>query len=357
MEDDGTVTLSLVGDVMIETPFDRQPAAGHPAFVAALAELRRADAVVANLEMPLSTGGYRVPKHSNLRSDPAIAADVRGMGIDAVTLANNHLMDYGPPALRDTLAACDRAGLLRCGAGDDLEAADRPAWLVRDGVRIALLSVACTLPIESDAGPGKPGIAPLRVGFSFEVDANLLLEQPGTMPTVRSWAIEADRERVRARIAALKAEADAVVVGIHWGVPAYWLSPAQGLLAQYQRPLAHALIDAGADLICGHHSHTLHPIELYRDKPILYSLGNFLFEGPRPFMEPESMIVRATWRALATGPRPSLELVPLLLDEVGFPHLATGEEAARVLGLLGRLSHPFGTALEIGDDRARVVAG
>ena len=352
MEDGGTVTLSLVGDVMIETPFARQPAAGHTAFRAAITELRRADAVVANLEMPLSTGGYRVPKHSNLRSDPVIAADVRGMGIDAVTLANNHLMDYGSPAMLDTLAVCDQANLLHCGAGADLTAADGPAWLVHGGRRVALLSVACTLPMESDAGPGKPGIAPLRVGFSFEVDANLLVEQPGTMPTVRSWAVAADRDRVCARIAALRAEADAVVVAIHWGVPSYWLSPAQGPLAEYQRPLAHALIEAGADLVCGHHSHSLHPIELYRDKPILYSLGNFLFEGPRPFMEPESIIARASF-----GPRPSLEIVPLLLDEVGFPHLATGETAGHVLDLVARLSQPFGTALEIGDGRARVVAG
>lgn len=354
MGDDRGIGVGLVGDVMIRTPFARQPRAAHPAFAAAVAELRRSDVVVANLEMPLSTGGYRVPKHSNLRSEPAIADDVRAMGVDAVTLANNHLLDYGPPAMFDTLAACDRAGLLRCGAGADLDEADRPAWLVHGGRRVALLSVACTLPVESDAGPGKPGIAPLRVGFSFEIDANLLVEQPGTMPVVRSWAVAADRDRVCERIAALKGAADAVIVGIHWGVPAYWLSPYQGLLAEYQQPLGRALIDAGADLVCGHHSHTLHPIEIYRGKPILYSLGNFLFETPRAFMEPESIIVRASF---GPGPEPGIEIVPLLLDEAGLPHLATGETADRVLDLLARLSRPFGTELETGDGRARVVVG
>ncbi len=345
-------TVSLVGDVMIQTPFADQPAARHPGFESAVAEMRAADLVVANLEMPLSTGGYRVPKHSNLRSDPTIIDDVRGMGVHAVTLANNHLLDYGPPAMFDTLAACERAGIRHCGAGTDLDAAASPAWLDHDGYRIALLSVACTLPVESDAGPGKPGIAPLRVGFSFEIDANLLVEQPGTMPLVRSWAVTADRDRVCAQIAALKSEADAVIVGIHWGVPAYWLSPHQGLLAEYQQPLGRALIDAGADLVCGHHSHSLHPIELYRGKVILYSLGNFIFETPRAFMEPESVVVRATF-----GREPAIELVPLLLDEAGLPRLATGDAASHVFDLLERISRPFGTRFEIGDDRARLVAG
>lgn len=345
------ITLGLVGDVMIQTSFARQQEARHPAFLATIDALAHCVKVVANLEMPLSTRGYRVPKHSNLRSNPEIIHDVRALGIDAVSLANNHLMDYGPPALLDTLAACDRVGIARCGAGADLDEAQRPAWLTHGGFRVALLSVACTLPVESDAGPGKPGVAPLRVGFSFEIDANLLVEQPGTVPVVRSWSVDADRERVCAQIAALKADADAVVVSIHWGVPAHWLSPYQGLLAEYQQPLGRALIDAGADLVCGHHSHSLHPIEIYRDKPILYSLGNLLFETPRPFMEPESIIVQAT-----LGRQPTIELVPLLLDETGLPHLVTDDQAVRVLTHLARLSQPFGTLVDIDGGRARVVA-
>lgn len=337
---------------MIRTPFAQQPAAQDPAFAAAVAEMRSADLVVANLEMPLSNRGYRVPKHSNLRSDPAIIDDVKGMGVHAVTLANNHMMDYGHPALFDTLEACERAGIMHCGAGADLDAASQPAWLTHDGARIALLSVASTLPVESDAGPGKPGIAPIRVGFSFEVDANLLVEQPGTMPIVRSWVDPTDQERVCEQIAALKKEADAVIVGIHWGVPSYWLSPYQGLLAEYQQPLGHALIDAGADVVCGHHSHSLHPIEIYQNKPIFYSLGNFIFEQPRGFMEPESVIARVTF-----GPEPSVELVPLILDEAGFPQLVSGADAERVFALLNRLSQPFGTQLEISGDRAQVVVG
>jgi poly-gamma-glutamate synthesis protein (capsule biosynthesis protein) len=344
MHGDGAARVSLVGDVMIETPgLARQ--VGAPGFRAAVAELERSRLVIGNLEMPLSLRGYRVPKHSNLRSDPAVIDDVRALGIGAVSLANNHMMDYGPEALFDTIAACDAAGIAHCGAGSDLEAALRPAWLDLEGKRIGLLSLSCTLPVESDAGPGKPGIAPLRVGFSLEIDANLLVEQPGTMPMVRSWTREDDREEACRRVREMKARADLVIVAVHWGVPSYWLSPHQGLLAEYQQPLAHALVEAGAGLICGHHSHELHPIEVYQNSPILYSLGNFLFEGPRSFMKPESIIVSFT-----LGDRPAFTVCPLLVDERGLPQRTEGPEAARVLAKLERLSAPYGTRLGRHDD-------
>ena len=100
------------------------------------------------------------------------------------------------------------------------------------------------------------------------------------MPWVRSWAVAADTDRVCRAIAGCRQQGRTRSSSRSTGAsPAYWLSPYQGLLADYQRPLAHALIDAGADAICGHHPHQLHPVEIYRGKPILYSLGNFIFEG------------------------------------------------------------------------------
>src|SRR6266508_465961 len=108
--------------------------------------------------MPLSRRGYRVPKWANLRSEPEVIEDIRALGVDAVTLANNHMMDYGPDAMLDTLAACDGAGIVHCGAGADLEAALAPLRFTVGGTRIGLLNASCTLPMESDAAPGKPGI-------------------------------------------------------------------------------------------------------------------------------------------------------------------------------------------------------
>jgi poly-gamma-glutamate synthesis protein (capsule biosynthesis protein) len=249
-------------------------------------------------------------------------------------------MDYGSQALLDTLAACDGAGVGRCGAGATLEEVLAPAWLEARGRRLALLSVSCTLPPGCEATETDPGIAPLRVAMSFETDTNLLAEQPGTMPLVHTWTRPEDQEVVCGRVSALAREADAVIVAIHWGVPAYWLSPHQGLLAEYQQPLGRALIDAGATVVLGHHSHSLHGIEVYRGRPICYSVGNFIFERPRAFMEPESVIVHARFEP---GGAVRVGLTPLMVDERGLPELATGEAAERVFALLERVSAPFGT--------------
>jgi len=333
--------LALLGDVMLTTTKAETFASESPGFAAAIDRVRSNDAIIANLEMPLSERGYKVPKTSNLRSHPGVIRGITGMGIHAVSLANNHMMDYGPDALADTIETVAAAGLAYAGAGPDLDTALRPATLTVGERTIGMLSFACTLPIESDAGAGKPGIAPIRVNFSFEIDANLLVEQPGTMPTVRSWTDPDDRAAAEACIRVLGAEVDIVVVMIHWGVPSYWLSPYQGLLATYQRDLGRALIDAGADVVCGHHSHSLHPVEIYRGKPIFYSLGNFLFEGARAFMEPESIIAEfdldaGTWT-----------LVPLLLDADGFPARVDGAQAVAVLTKLQAMSRPFGDPVRI----------
>ncbi|MGH2558972.1 MAG: CapA family protein [Thermomicrobiales bacterium] len=344
----GACSICLVGDVMIRTPGLVRESAGEPGLDVVCRELDEAHIAIGNLEIPLSRRGYRVPKTVNLRADPAVSDDVAALGFDAVTLANNHLMDFGPEAMLDTLAACDRVGIARCGAGTDLDAAMSPAWLDAGGPRVALLSVACTLPVESEAGPEKAGIAPLRVRFSFEVDPNLLSEQPGTMPWVHSWAVAEDQDRVCRAIAACRERgADIVLVGMHWGVPSFWLSPYQGLICEYQQPLAHALIDAGADAICGHHAHQLHPIEVYRGKPIFYSLGNFLFESPGDysFMEPESVIARLT---IGDGIR--CDLIPIMLDDRGLPRRVWGDEAMAVLAKARFLSAPFATEMDITQD-------
>lgn len=342
--------LALVGDVMLATTKAERFASESPGFAAASDRLRSNGAIIANLEMPLSTRGYRVPKTSNLRSHPDVIRGVTEMGVHAVSLANNHMMDYGPDALADTIEAVAAAGLAHSGAGPDIDSALRPAIISAGDTTIGMLSFACTLPIESDAGPGKPGIAPIRVGFSFEIDANLLVEQPGTVPVVRSWADPNDRAAAEDCIRALKSEVDLVVVMIHWGVPSYWLSPYQGLLATYQQGLGRALIDAGADVVCGHHSHSLHPVEMYRGKPIFYSLGNYLFEGARAFMEPESVIAEydldeGTWT-----------LVPLLLDADGFPELVDGDQATAVLTKLQAMSEPFGDPVRITGNLATLAS-
>lgn len=342
-------TIALVGDVTVRTTKAEHFAAEAPGFAAAVQRLKSNDLVIGNLEMPVSERGYRVRKYSNIRSHPEVMRGVTGMGFQMVSLANNHMMDYGPEALADTIENVQAAGLAFTGAGKDLDSALKPAIATVGKTKVGMLSFASTLPMESDAGPDKPGIAPIRVGFSFEVDPNLMVEQPGTMPVVQSWTDPEDRARACDCVAALKKEVDLVVVMMHWGVPNYWLSPSQGYLATYQQVLGHALIDAGADVICGHHSHSLHPVEIYRGKPIFYSLGNFLFEPAKAFMEPESVIVELD---VATG---EYELVPLFLDSDGFPSLAEGEQAAAVLDKLRAMSAPFGDSVRVSGELATLA--
>lgn len=343
--------LLLVGDVMIRgrVPEDSwQPI--HP-FSEMVRYLNERGVVVANLEMPLSTRGVKMPKWSNLRSHPDVVADVRKAGIDAVSLANNHMLDYGPEALFDTLATCDKAGIPRCGAGEDLDASLEPVVLDVGQKQVAVLGVATTLPVGSEARPDRPGIAPIRVSQSFEVEPNLLAEQPGMVPIVRTQINAEDQAIVCDRVRVLKQEGMVVVVMIHWGVPEYWLSPYTGLLAEYQQPLGRALIDAGADVVCGHHSHTLHPIELYQGKPIFYSLGNFLFERPRGFMEAASFIVE-----IDPSRQPSIELTPVLLNEEGFPYLIGTDDGRRVIERLDALSQPLGTRVSFQGEQGRLVS-
>lgn len=332
--------ILLVGDVMIRDHVkDEYRREDHP-FAEVVRYLRDEGALIANLEMPLTTRGVPMPKWSNLRSDPAVISDVLDFGVNAVSLANNHMLDYGPEGLYDTLDACDDAGLPRCGAGRDLDEALQPVILDASGVTVAVLGTATTLPVGSEAQPGRPGIAPVRVTQSFEIDANLLSEQPGMAPDVRTTANPEDQRIVCERIAALKRDGAYVVVMMHWGVPEYWLPPVAGPLAEYQQPLGHALIDAGADVICGHHSHTLHPIELYRDRPIFYSLGNFLFERPRDWMEPASFVIEIT-----PGPEPDIALRMVRLDAYGFPYFPSEAESRQIIERLDTLSRPLGTAV------------
>jgi poly-gamma-glutamate synthesis protein (capsule biosynthesis protein) len=150
----------------------------------------------------------------------------------------------------------------------------------------------------------------------------------------------------------LRQAADLVIVAVHWGSPPYWLSPFQGRMVEYQQPLGRAFIEAGADVVYGHHSHALNGVEVYQGKPIFYSAGNFIFEQPRIHMEPESMLVQ-----LFLDDTLEISIVPLYIDERGLPELATGELAAHVLNLLAEFSRPFGTRFERNGDRARLLLG
>ncbi len=340
------ITIAAVGDFMLE----RRPA---PADIEAVRPLfEGADLVVANVDTVLSEQGTPVPKWANLNGPRAIGADLKAMGIHAVAMANNHTMDFRAEGMLDTCRAYDEVGLRHAGSGANLAAACAPAIVDIRGQRVAILSMASTLPPESAAGPNWPGIAPIRVRYAFVIDESLMAEQPGTGAEVRTWLDERDLARARADVASARESADVVLVVLHWGVPAPWRAPSHAILQDYQRPLAHALIDAGADAVIGNHAHELHGVELYQGRPIAYCLGNFWIDtiALYPWMGKESIVVRLM--VGADGP-PEAEVMPVFLDEAGVPR---PDPKARATSVLNRLSRELGAGIEEREGRFRVRA-
>lgn len=336
-----TLIVAAVGDFMLEQRPD-------PADVNTARRLfEDVDLVIANVDAVLSAHGTPVPKWANLRGPRDIAGDVKAMGVGVASMANNHTMDFRAEGMLDTCRAYDDVGLLHAGAGENLAAASAPAVAEVRGRKVVVLSVACTLPPESAAGPNWPGIAPVHVHYAFAVDESLLAEQPGTVPEVRTWLDEHDLARVRADVTAAKDTADVVLVAVHWGVPAPWRAPSHPVLHEYQQILGHALIDAGADAVIGNHAHELHGIEFYRDRLIAYCLGNFWIDtiASYPWMGRESIVLRL--HIQPSGPT-TAEIAPLFLDDGGVPRRDAG---CRAVGILDALGQNLGTSVVEDGDR------
>ena len=331
--------------------------------------LRSADLTMVNLELPLTTADTPADKAITLRADPTIASSLREKGIDAATVANNHALDYGPEGLVETINALRGAEIAAVGGGADLESAMRPAMLSMSGSRVAVFGLASTLPPGYAASPQRPGIAPLRVLSRFRIDSTTLDEQPGMSPWVETEAVGEDVSRACSRIAEVRAEVDLVVVQIHWGIPNGWCAAFQGPLADYQRPLAHSLVDAGADLVVGHHPHTVHGVEIRGRALIAYSLGNFLFHSMGKGGEltladnypPYNLESLETGEALETvvleirgveGRMEEVRFRPARLNGSGEPEFLDGAESRGVLRRLAERSSPLGTMVKLADDGA-----
>lgn len=229
-----------------------------------------ADLFMANQEFPFSDRGTPAEdKQFTFRLPPERILLMQEIGTDLVTLANNHALDYGSYALLDTCQLLDEAGIDRVGAGADLEEAGRLEIREIKGKKIGFLGASRVFPVGSwAAGPAHPGML-------SAYDADLLLEQ----------------------IRRGKEACDYLVLYLHWGIERN-TSP-----EEYQRQLGRQCIEAGADLVIGSHPHVLQGIEYYQGKPILYSLGNFIFGSSIP----ETMLAEVT---LQESGETALRLIP-----------------------------------------------
>jgi capsule synthesis protein PGA_cap len=246
---------------------------------------QRDDLTIVNLECAVSNEGTAVPKEFNFRGDPAALPVMRAAGVEVANLGNNHSQDFGPDALIDSRANLLANDIAPVGAGADAKEAHRPALFDLNGWRVAVIGFGGVVPTPDwIAGPGHPGMA--------------------------------DGDDIPSMVAAVKAAdevADIVIVMIHWGVEL----DTQPRAEDVER--AHAMIDAGADAIFGGHSHRLNPMGTYRERPIFWSLGNFVWPNHSHDGSVTAVAqVRISPDGVFTG-----ALLPAFIEDAGHPVLGT----------------------------------
>lgn len=410
---EGTIRMALGGDALITRrlrPFS------EPDFLRVRELFTGSQVGFMNLEMlfhryeedvipAAESGGTHMAAH------PDMAGELVWFGVNMVSTANNHTMDYSAGGLRATVRALDAVGLQHAGAGENLALARAPAYLETAGGRVALISVASTFPSHMRAGAqrgdvrGRPGLSPLRfesvqvlepgrldtlrqlrdalgLGGSDTGDRVTLLGRTfveGEIPGELTRAHPEDLAEIVASVRDARRQADWVIVTSHTHESR---GPRQ-VPPDFLVELAHAVIDAGADVFTGHGPHILRGVEIYRGKPIFYSLSDIIrqnqtvpllpadsyetFRLPPGSLPSDWYDARAeepgrAWRreldyfdtAVAVvqfqeGTLERVEIHPVLLGHQehrarsGRPMYAAGEDAARVIETMRVLSEPFGT--------------
>lgn len=322
------VTVLVAGDVTLgyhyEEYVDEQVKHGKPrdqmlawGFAQVRSLTTKADVFVVNLECPFTDRGEKIPKNFNFRARPELVAALVAGGVDVVSLANNHLLDYGPEGLFDTLSTLDSNAILHFGAARTLSEARAPARLEKKGVTIAFLGYFFL---------GDRNIEPAQV---IATD-----DQPGVAGHFSD--LKALEAMLEADIRAAKQKADHVIPFFHWG------REGRGQPEPYQTEVAHFAIDAGASAVLGSHPHVLQGIELYKGAPIVYSLGNFVFGGN---WDPKDKRTALVELKLTRSALKAIKVIPAYSDAYPEapvqPSLAEGEQADAVLSDLATLSRAF----------------
>lgn len=265
------ITLGLVGDTNVQGRVD--PAS---AFAEVMETLLDFDLLMGQLECPLSvpSDDPQVPdisyKQGWKHSDPSVVQGFKAAGFDAVSFASN--VTFPPAVAVETAEHLDAAGIAHAGGGINLDAARTPAIVKAGDVTVALLSYTSVFwPIEQPATAKTPGVATIK-GHTAYQPGRRVLEMPGAMPDIHTWADPDELAAMVQDVQKAKTKADIVIVACHWGVSS------QEQHVGYQTEIGKAAIDSGADLVYGTHSHMIGAVELYKGRPIFYSLGNFAFD-------------------------------------------------------------------------------
>jgi len=294
-------SLMMVGDLVLDEP--------DPDFFfeAARAVLHSADLLVGHVETPYTLRGQELQSDIPAEAaDPAKLAALKRAGFHGASLAGNHVFDRGAEGIEDTVGGLRENGIAAFGAGPDLAAARAPAILEKNGKRFGFLSYNCVGPKDSWASATKAGCAWVHVLSHYEQEG----ANPGGPPLIYTFATPASLEAMQADIEALRAQVDVVVVALHKGLVH---TPAQ--LAMYERPVARAAIEAGADIVVGHHPHISRGIEFYKSKPIFHGLGNFVTVSRALNVEKNAHPARLAWaerrrKLFGFTPDPECECYP-----------------------------------------------
>lgn len=420
--------VTATGDALIAR---RLPAYGDRAFTDMVGLIESADVAFTNMEMVLSRyRGTPVVESGgmNLSADPGVARDLQRLGFNLTAFANNHTLNYGIEGCLATLDALADLDFVCAGAGRTLAEARLPAFLETPAGRVGLVGCASTFATGQQAGsqrddaPGRPGLNPQRFDTLYVVDQEHLdavrriAERTGAerqrefgywmgfrRPPEREGQFDfADRSFIVGEAFGIRTEAhqgdlagntravrqaaataDLTLVSIH----AHEEGGERWQPADFIVEFAHACVDAGADLVVGHGPHLLRGLELYRGKPIFYSVGNFIFEYeyltrlpaddyetlhadvgltadqvfnrisqdatrsfPADRLYWETVLPLITFEDRAVR---SIALHPLTLGfgrpwpERGIPRLASPEVGAEILGWMAELSAPFGTTIRV----------
>jgi poly-gamma-glutamate synthesis protein (capsule biosynthesis protein) len=275
-QDDAT-NLVAVGD--LHPNKEERP---EPLFDRCEELLRAADITFGQVEVLFTNEGelQRFPSATPyIRVPPEYASALAYAGFDVVSCASNHAMDWGERAMLDSIENIRSHGVSVIGAGPNETSARQPATFEHAGNRVAILAYTSVAPPSCYATQDEAGVAPMRARTFYET----IDYQAGTPPLVVTTPSTQDLERMEDDIRSAKSDADVVVVSLHWGV--HHLAKT---IADYQPIVAHAAIDAGAELVLGHHPHLLKAIEVYRGRTIFYSIGNFAFDGTRHRTVPDA---------------------------------------------------------------------
>lgn len=341
------ITMVMVGDNYVQR---KDP---DTAFAPALPYLKDADIGFCNLETVVADAKYLSPHDHDTRprTDEWIFPHYIKAGFNVYNIANNPSYYHGLACFSRGLEVLDAAGVVYGGGGRTIAEARKPAVIEKKGTKVAFVCRTSVCAVDAGATADRAGVARFRVSTAYEPRSRIQ-EVPGSPPIVHTFPDPEDRAALKEDIRTARSQADVVVVSWHWGV-----SPATGgagELVDYQTEMAHFALDVGADMVVGHHPHVLQPIEIYKGKPVVYSLANWVHDmgSFREGRNLTTMLVRVTIRDKKIA---GLAFVPGRIDGHGPPELFKPGDAPDIVKHMEQISAPFKTQFKVDADGVEVV--